>query len=122
MKSQTVRAISYMTVGYGLSMALFATAFGASAPANAATVFSEDLGVAPGQFSQLAVDAAPPRSSGSFVPPKPEATSNKTFDIQEIIASVAAIPEPNTWSLMVAGFGIAGLLIRRRRVEIVSFS
>ncbi len=122
MMSQTIRAISYMTVGYGLSIVLFATAFAASAPANAASVFSEDIGVVPGQFSQLAVDAAPPRYSGSFVPPKPEATSNKTFDIQEIIASVAAIPEPNTWSLMVAGFGIAGLLIRRRRVEIVSFS
>ena len=42
--------------------------------------------------------------------------------IDNIIASVTAVPEPNTWSLMIAGFGLAGVLMRRRHVGIVSFS
>lgn len=42
--------------------------------------------------------------------------------IGNILASVAAVPEPGTWTLMIAGFGIAGILTRRRRGGIVSFS
>ena len=30
--------------------------------------------------------------------------------------SVAAVPEPATWALMIAGFGLAGAALRRRRV------
>ena len=29
----------------------------------------------------------------------------------------AAIPEPSAWTLMLAGFGLTGLLIRRRRAD-----
>jgi hypothetical protein len=31
-------------------------------------------------------------------------------------ASVAAVPEPGTWALMILGFGGAGYMIRRRRI------
>ena len=29
--------------------------------------------------------------------------------------SIAAIPEPTTWALMIGGFGLAGAALRRRR-------
>jgi hypothetical protein len=36
--------------------------------------------------------------------------------------SVAAVPEPATWAMMIGGFGIAGMALRRRRRVTVSFA
>lgn len=36
-------------------------------------------------------------------------------------ATAGAVPEPGTWSLMIAGFGIAGMALRRRQRVSVSF-
>jgi hypothetical protein len=33
-------------------------------------------------------------------------------------APPAAVPEPAAWSLMIAGFGLTGALLRRRRIQI----
>jgi len=33
-------------------------------------------------------------------------------------AAQAAVPEPGTWGLMIAGFGMAGAMLRRRRSEL----
>ncbi|UAK26364.1 PEPxxWA-CTERM sorting domain-containing protein [Sphingomonas nostoxanthinifaciens] len=32
--------------------------------------------------------------------------------------AVAAVPEPSSWALMIAGFGLAGVALRRRRVTV----
>ena len=32
--------------------------------------------------------------------------------------TVAAVPEPATWSLMIGGFGLLGAAMRRRRVSV----
>lgn len=37
------------------------------------------------------------------------------FPAGEIRGNFAAIPEPGTWALMITGFGLAGMAIRRRR-------
>lgn len=39
------------------------------------------------------------------------------FEGNQIIASVAAVPEPATWAMMIAGFGLAGAAMRRRNVR-----
>jgi len=49
--------------------------------------------------------------------------SNSGDNSQFVTASVAAVPEPSTWALMIAGFGIVGMAMRRRsaRTPRVSF-
>jgi hypothetical protein len=37
-------------------------------------------------------------------------------DFDNIVATDAAVPEPSTWALMISGFGLAGGLLRRRRL------
>jgi hypothetical protein len=38
-------------------------------------------------------------------------------DIQFVFANVrAVIPEPATWALLITGFGMVGLAVRRRRI------
>lgn len=37
------------------------------------------------------------------------------FGAGEIRSELAAVPEPSTWALMIAGFGLAGLGLRRQR-------
>ena len=38
-----------------------------------------------------------------------------TFYYSLVSGSVAAVPEPATWAMMIAGFGLAGAAMRRRR-------
>lgn len=38
------------------------------------------------------------------------------FDNIQLSAGGAGVPEPETWSLMIVGFGMAGAMVRRRRV------
>lgn len=46
-----------------------------------------------------------------------EVVDNITYDA----AAVAAVPEPGTWAMMLAGFGIVGGAMRRRQRTSVSF-
>jgi hypothetical protein len=50
--------------------------------------------------------------------------SNEYVGIREITTSagVAAVPEPATWAMMLAGFGIVGGAMRRRQRTSVSFA
>ncbi len=55
--------------------------------------------------------AAPVLRTGSFtLLLDGDATQEVTLDV-----SVAAVPEPATWGMMVLGFGAAGVALRRRR-------
>ncbi|PZQ42179.1 MAG: hypothetical protein DI570_29865, partial [Phenylobacterium zucineum] len=36
---------------------------------------------------------------------------------QSFVFGTGAIPEPGTWALMIAGFGLAGAALRRRRAQ-----
>jgi hypothetical protein len=41
------------------------------------------------------------------------------FPAGEIRGFFSAVPEPQTWALMIAGFGLTGLALRRRRLVLV---
>ncbi len=43
-----------------------------------------------------------------------------SYGAAEYIGGPGGIPEPATWGLMIAGFGMAGAVLRRRRDEIVA--
>ncbi|NJC33393.1 uncharacterized protein YjiK [Sphingomonas jejuensis] len=43
------------------------------------------------------------------------ATANRTAGFVVLGRSVAAVPEPATWAMMIAGFGLVGGSVRRRR-------
>src|SRR5688572_28826003 len=34
------------------------------------------------------------------------------------VADIGAVPEPATWALMIGGFGMAGAMLRRRRMAL----
>ena len=36
------------------------------------------------------------------------------FEVDDIAASVGAVPEPGTWAMMIVGFGLVGVAARRR--------
>ena len=43
-----------------------------------------------------------------------------TTNVDGVLDNVtAAVPEPATWAMMIAGFGLAGAALRRRRVSVV---
>ncbi|WP_426169533.1 PEPxxWA-CTERM sorting domain-containing protein [Sandarakinorhabdus sp. DWP1-3-1] len=41
-------------------------------------------------------------------------TTSAAFELDSIAASIAPIPEPSSWAMLVAGFGLVGLAARRR--------
>ncbi len=44
--------------------------------------------------------------------------NTRTYSINASAESVAAVPEPATWALMILGFGIVGSALRRRRTQV----
>lgn len=54
-------------------------------------------------------------ATGSFSMSEPYQINSITVSYQVNDPAVTAVPEPGTWALMIAGFGGAGMMIRRRR-------
>jgi hypothetical protein len=52
-------------------------------------------------------------TGGDYITGLTFASSSNSFEIDEISGS--AVPEPATWAMMITGFGLAGVAIRRRR-------
>lgn len=46
--------------------------------------------------------------------------SNNGDNFGTITFDISAVPEPASWALMVAGFGLIGLTVRRRRTAVVA--
>lgn len=46
-------------------------------------------------------------------------SSRPTFSFDLTSLRVSAVPEPSTWGLMIIGFGLAGVTLRRRRAQAV---
>lgn len=46
------------------------------------------------------------------------ALNTRTYSASATAESVAAVPEPATWALMILGFGIVGSALRRRRTQV----
>jgi len=47
---------------------------------------------------------------------------NATQKMTIAVNSVAAVPEPGTWALMIGGFGMAGAMLRRRRQSVLALA
>ena len=47
------------------------------------------------------------------------AFTGNDFGLDDISLDIAAVPEPTTWALLLAGFGMVGIAARRRRVGVV---
>lgn len=45
-------------------------------------------------------------------------SSNNSFEVDNFAGSLAAVPEPATWAVMIMGFGAVGAVIRRRRASL----
>ena len=45
-------------------------------------------------------------------------TGGSELDLIRVAGFGTAVPEPTTWALMIAGFGLAGAGLRRRRTVI----
>jgi hypothetical protein len=47
-------------------------------------------------------------------------SNHGAFDVDSIDVTVTAVPEPATWAMMIAGFGLTGAALRRRRALAVA--
>lgn len=59
--------------------------------------------------------AAPQVTTSSLSAPDAFVTINVAYDGQPVGYTAASAPEPEAWALMLAGFGIIGGMVRRRR-------
>lgn len=80
-------------------------------PASAQTMTTLSLSVA--NIKYAIFGGRPPSLSGNSV-----YADNVRFELN----AAAAVPEASTWALMLAGFGIVGAALRRRRSVSVSFA
>jgi len=71
--------------------------------------FNQSYVLTPGRYRYV-VDANADSFSG--LEPLGQVVGNSTFEISEI---AAAIPEPDAWAMMLAGFGMVGGMVRYRR-------
>ena len=67
--------------------------------------FRQDLRVQDNAALHAALETA--RESGAAIVP--------VFIHEEFITSAQAIPEPSSWMMMIAGFGLSGTALRRQR-------
>lgn len=57
---------------------------------------------------------------GSFNEGGPEGLPEGDNQPQDIRLPVAPVPEPATWAMMIAGFGMAGTMVRRHRAVVLA--
>lgn len=80
-------------------------------------VFGTDVGV--GQFFDLAVSAAGIKSFKIYQPAYYGGGDGVILDNFGFTAG-GTVPEPASWALLIAGFGLTGAMMRRRRETIVT--
>lgn len=72
-----------------------------------------------GGYTQLTYDIEGALVTGPLTTLSFSAVADPTFgapfNLDDISLQVLAIPEPSQWALMIAGFGLAGAALRRRR-------
>ena len=70
-------------------------------------------------FTEPVVRTSP--AFGNIVPADQNAPEPEVFDPRKWTLTVAVVPEPSTWVMMITGFGQVGGAMRKRKVS-VTFS
>jgi hypothetical protein len=76
--------------------------------------WSTSINLSAGQIGGFAVDSGPslhPSFNGGF-----GSNFSDSMHVSGSIGFPSAVPEPASWAMLIAGFGIAGATMRRRRV------
>ena len=102
--------------GYDNFLGLYASAFDPTQPLHNAIAYNDDLG------SLLRSGFTTDLLAGVSYFAVASAFENKDFGAYKLtisgpgdISLSSAVPEPATWAMMIAGFGLAGAALRRRK-------
>lgn len=79
-------------------------------------------GIAGNQYDYAGVVPGTPiyteaRSERPYIRFRASPDGVEDFDWRFTISTISAVPEPATWAMMIAGFGLAGAALRRRPVR-----
>jgi hypothetical protein len=121
--SSAVSSLSFTFNNFGdnddLGMPSFLRAF-----AGAVETDYQNLSTSACQEDLCTINVAGSNITRLYVDNGTEGLDNWHFGIGQMsfeTASTGAVPEPASWAMMIAGFGIAGAAMRRRQVVRVSF-
>jgi|CXWL01.1.fsa_nt_gi hypothetical protein len=117
-------------------LAIATAAMIACGSANAASIVDGDLGAvagAPGNFQPADSNQIPGwvESEDRFVPVQAGAmiasaasapASDPFYGLALVPASIAAIPEPTTWMMLLGGLGLVGFAMRGRKRQVTTFA
>ena len=93
----------------------FAVLFGGN------TIFSQNNGAGPANYITQAFSAV---ATSAFTTLHINFQHNPSFyDLDNVsVQGVAGVPEPETWMMLLFGFGVAGFAMRRRNREVSAFA
>ena len=118
-------------------LAIATAAMIACGPANAASIVDGDLGAvagAPGNFQPGDSNQIPgwvgntdqfvavPAETAMIASAANAPAADRFYGLALVPASIAAIPEPTTWMMLLGGLGLVGFVMRGRKRQVTTFA